>query len=692
MGNEFTQGLRDLILNMVVVVYTSFYDNEPIRMKLREVMDIIESEDLKQKTDVIRKNRAMAKDENANIVLRMNAKRVADKVKQQTPSIMSNVLCEGGKKRQHIKQFLPIIGFDCDHISTERTLELIEKLKQNPHMVFAQPSSSRHGLHGMMLIDCDGWLNDNWDGKHTDAFDYVWEQCRQYIEELIGEKIDEKCKNPEHIFGICADDASFFNADAVPYNVDLSGFKPRQEPKAKAKNNDAKGRYQASMTDVSGIIAKRVAEDNIVFEDGGRNDYVLRFASLCNAYGVQQGEVENYAVDTFEEPDFTSEEILRTVQSAYSYTDQHGTIAFKVDASEVKVDFTEETLKQLEALAADYRSKYLLDVTQQYAEKECVFEVDGVGFFADGELSAIKGKQKEGKSQAIAILNAANISGGWHRVKRVADSPVKAIYFDTEQHPADTSLLCQRTCQLSGTEFGNHYDWLMPYTLREVFDIDELKRIIVSQIIVEKPKLVFIDGVVDLIQDFNEVVESKDVMDWLGALCSHFNIALVVVLHENKREEDKNMRGHLGTRLSQKATTTLQCSKDKKNGIFTVSSADTRRKPVNDWSFMFDANDNIVCADGTLELIAQKNKASKAEQKALEKKEAEDKYFDVVSNLIVGAGGFLTLAKLKKLYQEKTGVKSPKTAKTHLDRLADAKRIFISEDNLVSLDPMPSVF
>lgn len=692
MGDKIKEGLRDLILNMVVVVYTTFYDNEPIRMKMREVMDIIESDDLRQKTKVIRDNRAVANDEKASIVFRIKAKQVADKVKHQTPSIMTNVLCEGGKKRQHIKQFLPIIGFDIDDISTERTLELVEKLKQNPHMVFVQPSSSRHGLHGMMLIDCDGWLNDHWDGKHTDAFDYVWEQCRQYIEDLLGVKIDAKCKNPEHIFGLCADEASFFNADADPKHIDLSGFKPRQEPKTNEKVNNTKGNHQASMADVSGIIAKRLADENIVFEEGGRNDYVLRFASLCNAYGVQQSEVEDYAVDTFEESDFCSEEILRTVQSAYSYTDQHGTMSLKVDASEIGVDFTEETLKQLEALAADYRSKYLLDVTQQYAEKECVFEVDGVGFFANGELSAIKGKQKEGKSQTIAILNAANISGGWHRVKRVADSPVKTIYFDTEQHPADTSLLCQRTCQLSGTDFDNHYDWLMPYTLREVFEIDELKRIIVSQIIAEKPKLVFIDGVVDLIQDFNEVVESKNVMDWLGTLCSHFNIALVVVLHENKREEDKNMRGHLGTRLSQKATTTLQCSKDKKTGIFTVSSADTRRKPVNDWSFMFDANDNIVCADDTLELIVQKAKATKAEQKALEKKEIQDKHFSILSDIILQHNGIVSLTRLKKLYQSATGIKALNTCKNHIIELVECDRLFKSDDDLISLEPIPDTF
>ena len=367
-------------------------------------------------------------------------------------------------------------------------------------------------------------------------------------------------------------------------------------------------------------------------------------------------------------------------------------MALKADASEVKVDFTEETLKQLETFASDYRSKYLLDVTQQYAEKECVFEVDGVGFFADGELSAIKGKQKEGKSQAIAILNAANISGAWHRVKRVADSPVKTIYFDTEQHPADTSLLCQRICLLSGTEFGNHYDCFMPYTLREVFDIDELKRIIVSQIIVEKPKLVFIDGVVDLIQDFNEVVESKAVIDWLGALCSHFNIALVVVLHENKREEDKNMRGHLGTRLSQKATTTLQCSKDKKTSIFTVSSADTRRKPVNDWSFMFDADDNIVCADGTVEIMAQKAKASKAEKKAMEKQETQDQHFKVLSGIILQHGGIVTLTKLKKLYLDATGIKALNTCKNHIMELVECGRLCKSDDDLISLEPIPDTF
>ena len=54
-------------------------------------------------------------------------------------------------------------------------------------------------------------------------------------------------------------------------------------------------------------------------------------------------------------------------------------------------------------------------------------------------------------------------------------------------------------------------------------------------------------------------VQATLIMEKLMALAKEKNCCIVCVLHQNKSEQDRNMRGSIGTELTNKAFEVFQC-------------------------------------------------------------------------------------------------------------------------------------
>jgi len=326
----------DNVLTFIVSFFASFYDNEPIGRSLKNVINLALSEPVKRLTLEIRHLRGIANDETTPIEKALDAKNKADKQKKGLPSFMTNVVCEHGKTRKDITLFLPFIGFDVDHITEERVIKLMQALKVNQHVVIAEPSCSRTGVHFVIMMDAAAWLNDRWDGKDTKPYDFVWNQAKTYVERTFCVDVDEKCKNPEHIFGICYDELVHYKEKAVALHINTAKY---VEPTVKTtythfdrsqrgfNGYTSAGSYTANIHEVSDMIIRHIEEKGINFTKGSRNDFVLRFALACNQYGVNQSEVESFCTTNFAESDFKDAEINATIRSAYSKTSEHGTFS-----------------------------------------------------------------------------------------------------------------------------------------------------------------------------------------------------------------------------------------------------------------------------------------------------------------------------------------------------------------------------
>ena len=295
--------------------------------------------------------------------------------------------------------------------------------------------------------------------------------------------------------------------------------------------------------------------------------------------------------------------------------------------------------------------KHLISVDDEYPPEECLLEIDGVGFFPKGDICAIKAKQKQGKTNAISIMVAAILCGKWGQLK-AALSNARVMVIDTEQKPADTQLVYNRTLAIAGLPKKDMFERFRTFNFRALTREEKIEAVKLA-IMEYKPDIVFIDGIVDLMGNFNEVDDSKQIIDELMRLSSKevsgVDIAIVCVLHTNKATDDHNMRGHVGTMLAQKSGTVLEVKKD--NGIITVSNSDSRHKEVPEWSFRFDDNGNIV--DATQERLDMQAeiRRKRADNQLEQAEKVKRERFEAMSKIVNDAKGYIRKSELSRALQ-----------------------------------------
>ena len=260
---------------------------------------------------------------------------------------------------------------------------------------------------------------------------------------------------------------------------------------------------------------------------------------------------------------------------------------------------------------------YLLDATQNYPEPYYMLEFNGVPFSTIGGIQALSGQKKNGKTFVIAQLIAAILGGDTERTRRflpglkvpertleyLGHAP-RVLWVDTEMEKLNSAKVLRRIHWLCEWPMDQPNERFNVLWLREVTDLkDEDGRtkqranarrwgIIRQAIDILKPDAVFIDGIRDIVGDFNDNSESAALVGELMALATQKGICIWNVLHMNPRssnDDESKMRGHLGTELGNKVTDTLVSykKKDSSSGrvLFTVKQQDARGKDMDDWQF-----------------------------------------------------------------------------------------------------------
>ena len=317
------------------------------------------------------------------------------------------------------------------------------------------------------------------------------------------------------------------------------------------------------------------------------------------------------------------------------------------EAAALPTEQEKERIEKQEVL-----KKHLISVEDEYPPEVCLIMVDGVPFFAKGDLCAIKAKQKQGKTNAISIMVAAILCGQWGQLKCAFEN-AQVMVIDTEQKPADTQLVYNRTLALAGLPKKDIFDRFRTFNFRALSREEKLD-MLKTAIMEYKPDIVFIDGIVDFMGNFNEVDDSKQIIEELMRLStkevSGIDIAIVCVLHTNKATDDHNMRGHVGTMLAQKSGTVLEVHKS--NGIITVSNSDSRHKEVPDWSFRFDDNGNIVDASQERLDIQAEIRRKRADEQLEKEEKMKRERFEAMEKIVNGAKGILRRSDLNRALQQ----------------------------------------
>ena len=284
--------------------------------------------------------------------------------------------------------------------------------------------------------------------------------------------------------------------------------------------------------------------------------------------------------------------------------------------------------------------------------------INGTQTFAREGIQFVKAKAKQGKSSMLAIIEAISISigGQWGKLSRIGSQPLKVRHVDTEQKLYDTQRFKKQVFRIAGMseeEVGDNYGVI---NIRGKIDNNEKKELIEAYVAIDKPDVLVIDGIVDLLNNFNDVEESKILMAWLMYLASKYKVVLFCVLHTNKNSMDHNMRGHLGTMSEQKCDNTIECEKDDSSGIVNVKCASSRHCPFDDWHFTWDSDGNLIDAEAQhLENIRHKTEEMKMarEQKS---QEINDSRKNKMISIIKQNGGNISRKKLTELLETELGL------------------------------------
>ena len=347
----------------------------------------------------------------------------------------------------------------------------------------------------------------------------------------------------------------------------------------------------------------------------------------------------------------TQAERLQNVQQTAGQVDNQAQETVSEIVGEAVNQPTEEEQQRKERLAL-LESMRLMTGTVVPPE-EPALSVDGVGFFALNDIHGVKAKQKQGKTTALKICLAALLSGQMFRVKSELAEPL-VLWLDTEQKAADVKLIISDVKRMTGLDDEYIDTHLMLFPLRKM-NYETLlddTRLLIGQY---QPQVVIIDGVVEFVASFNDEVMSRQLIHDLLVLCEEKHCSIVNVLHENKAADDKNMRGHLGTVLSQAAGTVLECNKSKQ-GIITVTCSDPRHGSTPPWSFRFDADGNIVDADAERKQAEAERREHRQQQQAEERQRTHESRLNIVLTAIRDNGGSIERKQLTMMLMEKAGI------------------------------------
>ena len=218
-----------------------------------------------------------------------------------------------------------------------------------------------------------------------------------------------------------------------------------------------------------------------------------------------------------------------------------------------------------------------------------LFQMFDVPCFYRGELVADCGKAKSGKTFFLSILMAACLTQKVLVLERYSHTesiestenetkPLRVLWLDTEQSQQSTQEIMKNrilkmvsVCDINSTFYA--------FNLRGL-GFEKRGKMVDIAIRAIKPDIAIIDGVKDLMTDINDAVQATLLMEKLMRLAKDTNCCIVCVLHQNKAEQDRNMRGSIGTELTNKAFEVFQCNLIEETDTFKVTHTFSRKQKM----------------------------------------------------------------------------------------------------------------
>ena len=205
-------------------------------------------------------------------------------------------------------------------------------------------------------------------------------------------------------------------------------------------------------------------------------------------------------------------------------------------------------------------------------------------YFTVGDISAIVGRSGNGKSNLIGLivsemLNNTNTENFQSQLKK--DSPI--ILVDTEQSEYDVWRITQKVMTISGLSeeaVSNRLVVKRTEPLTAAFR----KKLVLDLIRLEKPQLLILDGVADIVTSINDEQEAKEVVAEIRSAAQEHGVHIVGMIHSSdKNTQSSEAMGWIGTVWKHKSEGQMNVVRTKEQ--FNVSFHKGRHGVPQDWAF-----------------------------------------------------------------------------------------------------------
>jgi hypothetical protein len=179
--------------------------------------------------------------------------------------------------------------------------------------------------------------------------------------------------------------------------------------------------------------------------------------------------------------------------------------------------------------------------------------------------------------------------------------PTRILYVDTEQGEDDTIGFKNRVISMSGVSKDEAKEHLKILRLRDTELAQDRWRKILKSIWQVQPTDIFLDGMLDIVEDYNDQKECQPIIRKCMMMATHYDTSLWAVLHENPMVD--KLVGTLGSITQRKVSEIFTVIKVKQCDLkpndqrpelpdiyFRVKQNKARGKDVADWLFQYVTN------------------------------------------------------------------------------------------------------
>lgn len=252
----------------------------------------------------------------------------ANQIKQRSKAITPAIECSTGRRNDQVKGYTGISMVDFDHVpDMPATLAL---LRADPYTFMLYTTLSGEGIRVLYKYEYQhGPVNEQ-------IYMRAFEMGNRYYARLTGLKHDPACKNPARLSALCHDPEAYFNPQANAMLVIADGHLAQPAPTTKKSvekrvekrvDKTPKKRLpeptdgKAELDRAVEKVRRSLIRQGIIYQEGTRNQYIMRMGYQLNKYAIPLQDAINWAVAEFSDYDG---DVAGIIESCYKKTNEHG--------------------------------------------------------------------------------------------------------------------------------------------------------------------------------------------------------------------------------------------------------------------------------------------------------------------------------------------------------------------------------